>query len=128
MKCGIEASDLRDSRHKITQCIDCLQRRGVVEGREVVHLVELGSDRDIDHDGMGEPSSPVDHSVADGVDRSGRHQEATQVVFQRVARWVEVDGVGHTIVAFHDTELEAGRSGVRDEYPHVTVLARLESA
>ena len=70
----------------------------------------------------------MDHSVADGVERSDGHQEATQVVFQRVARWVEVDGVGHTIVTFHDTELETGRSGVRDEYPHVTVLARLVSA
>ena len=43
--------------------------------------------------------------MSNGVERSGRHQEATQVIFQRVAGWVAVDGLGHTIVTFNDTKL-----------------------
>ena len=64
----------------------------------------------------------MDHSVANGVEWSGGRKEATQVILQRVARRLHVDALGHTIVTFHHTELEAARSGVDDEYPHPTVL------
>ena len=96
-----------------------------MEGCEIVHLLELGSDRGIDYDGMSEPSSSVDHSVSNGVERSSRRQEATQVIFEQVAWWVAVDAFGHTIVTFNDTKLETGRSSVDDEHPHTTVLALL---
>ena len=64
----------------------------------------------------------MDHPVANGVEWSSRRKEATQVILQRVARRPQVDGLGHTIVTFHDAELETGRSGVDNEYPHPTVL------
>jgi hypothetical protein len=97
-----------------------------VQWREIVHLIELRSDRSIDHHGVGEPGPSVDYSVANGVQRSGRRQEATQVISQRVTRRVAVDGLAHTIVTFNDTKLETGRSGIDDEYPHPTVLALLQ--
>jgi hypothetical protein len=46
-----------------------------------------------------------------------------QVIFQRIAWRVEVNGVRHTIVTLHDTKLEAGRPGVHDKYSHLAVLA-----
>ena len=58
-------------------------------------------------------------------DPDGR-QEVAQVILERIVCWVDVDGLGHTIVTFHDTKLEIGRSGVDDEYPHSTVLAPVE--
>ncbi len=126
MERSVEASNLRQVWRETTQGVDGGQCRRVVERRQLVQLVELGSDRGIDHGGTGEPCSSVDDPVTNGVERSDRGEEATQVILQRSAWRVEVDGLGHAIVTFDDTELETRRSRVHDEYPHSTVLADLE--
>ena len=103
MERGVETSNRRHMGREVAQCIHCSESRGVVQWCEIAQLFELRSYGAIHHGGTCEPGPPMDHSVANRVEWSGRSQELTQVIFERVTRRVAVDGLAHTIVAVDDT-------------------------
>jgi hypothetical protein len=66
---GIEDGDVRNVRQRVPRVGQRLQRRSIVEGRELTQPVELVDDLVVDDDRLAEDRAAVDDPVRDRVGR-----------------------------------------------------------
>ncbi len=91
-----------------------------MQGRQVGEPVQPAADVGVDHDRLAELLATVDDPVAGGVERPEVRERPGQVALRHLPDRGQVGPTDDLVGIVDQPQLQARRSGVDDQHPHVT--------
>ena len=116
---GVEAGDGRHVGRELGHGVERGQRLGLVQRRQVGERLELGPHVAVDHHRLPVALAAVDDPVPDCVEAPQLLERPTQVVVAQPVDRGQVLGAEHVVVVAHQPQLQARRTRVDHQDPHV---------